>query len=150
MKERLSIFLIGIILAIIILFVIDRLILPPTANKIEIQRDTLIVVDTIQVPKKIYITKIKADIDTVFIDSTTVMVAKADTIINQDSSRLKVSYYFPPANYFDIQYDLKEKIIEKIKTITELNTVTVEKEEPFYENEFVYISAILLTILLLR
>lgn len=71
------------------------------------------------VDKPIYITKIKAKIDTVyeptFINGDTVYVpytvAKADTVIQKDSSSVKITYYYPPKNYFDINLNIKEKII---------------------------------------
>lgn len=71
------------------------------------------------VDKPIYITKIKAKIDTVFepiyngIDTVFVPIAyaKADTLLKQDSSSIKVTYYYPPRNYFDLDLNIKEKII---------------------------------------
>lgn len=71
------------------------------------------------VDKPIYITKIKARIDTLyepkFINGDTVYVAYqtavADTILKSDSSKIGITYYFPPKNYFNIDAHIKEKII---------------------------------------
>ena len=71
------------------------------------------------VDKPIYITKVKAKVDTIyevsFINGDTVYLpqvyAKADTLIKKDSSSVKVTYWFPPKNYFDLDINIKEKII---------------------------------------
>lgn len=71
------------------------------------------------VDKPIYITKIKAKIDTVYeplfngIDTVYVPItyAKADTLIKQDSSSIKITYYYPPKNYFNLDLNIKEKVI---------------------------------------
>lgn len=77
--------------------------------------------------RPIYITKIKAKIDTVYEvqflgdsgDSAYVpiQVAKADTLLLTDSSRIGITYYYPPRNYFDVKANIKEKIITKELTI---------------------------------
>lgn len=73
------------------------------------------------VDKPIYITKIKAMIDTVYEvqflgisdDSAYVpiQIAYADTLLKQDSSSVKITYYYPPKNYFALELNIKEKII---------------------------------------
>lgn len=112
---------------------------------ITVQRDTVHQVDTIRVPKIIYVQKLHAKIDTVFIDSTKVLVAHADTTIQKDSSKIKVSYYFPPQNYFEIMLDLKEKIIHELKTITEIKTITFS--EPWFKNTWFYSTVLSIIIL---
>lgn len=110
-----------------------------------IERDTVHQVDTIRVPKIIYVQKLHAKIDTVFIDSVKVLVAHADTTIQKDSSKIKVSYYFPPQNYFEIMLDLKEKIIHELKTITEFKTITLS--EPWYKNTWFYSTVLSILVL---
>jgi hypothetical protein len=112
---------------------------------ITIERDTVHHVDTIRVPKFIYIQKMHAKIDTLFIDSSNVLVAHADTTIQKDSSKIKVSYYFPPQNYFEIMLDLKEKIIHELKTITEIKTITIS--EPWYKNTWFYSTVLSILVL---
>jgi hypothetical protein len=73
--------------------------------------------------RPIYISRINATIDTIYqtvYDSshTSTIVAKADTTITEDSTQIKISYYFPPQNYFQIDANIKEKIITKELTIT--------------------------------
>jgi hypothetical protein len=75
--------------------------------------------------RPIYITKLRAVKDTVYKDvifandsSHYQIIARADTLIYEDSSEIYVAYHFPPANYFAIQANLKEKIITKELTIT--------------------------------
>lgn len=113
----------------------------------KIMRDSVIVRDTIKIPKYIYITKLQAQIDTFFIDSSKVTFAHADTTIQKDSSKIKVSYYFPPKNFFEIALDLKERIIHELKTITETKTITLE--QPWYKDMWFYSNILLLAILFL-
>lgn len=73
------------------------------------------------VDKPIKIPKIKAKTDTVWVvqflgnsnDSAYVpiQIAYADTLLKQDSSSVKITYYYPPKNYFDLNLNIKEKII---------------------------------------
>jgi hypothetical protein len=93
-----------------------------------LKTDTLTVVKTVDRP--IYITKLKAKLDTIrFTDTLTrynndefFVKAGADTIIGLDSSTIRVMYFFPPDNYFDIVANIKEKVITK--------TITNEIEKP--------------------
>lgn len=87
--------------------------------------------DTITLRDTVFIPKLLARIDTVYIDSEPVLVANADTTFEQDSSRIEISYYFPPENFFLVKMDIKEKIIEKTNTILTTQTITVDK--PIYE-----------------
>ncbi len=109
-----------------------------------IQRDTTTVHDTLFIPQSINISKLKAKLsreikDSLMIyfnqhpgkDSSDLLIAYADTTIQKDSNSIKVSYYFPPYNYFDIALNIKQKIIKEFQTITELKTVTVDL--PFYK-----------------
>lgn len=106
-------------------------------------RDTTTVHDTTYVPRNINISKLKAKLskeikDSLIIyfnhlgkDSSETLVAYADTTIHKDSSKIKVSYHFPPENFFEIVLDIKDKIVKEIQTITETKTITVEL--PFYK-----------------
>lgn len=124
---------IGLVILIIIVLAVKMIFFPDQVRVVDtiIQRDTVTHVDTVRVPKTIYVTKLQAKIDTVFVNDNPMQVAKADTTLQKDSSKVNVSYYFPPLNYFEVMFDIKEKIIEKLKTITETKTVTVEL--PFYK-----------------
>jgi hypothetical protein len=136
--------ILGYVFAVIIIVLAIKLLWPSTESEhsvnTEITRDTVTVHDTTFVKKPVYVTKWKAEIDTVIVDNEKVLVAKADTTIQSDSSKIKVSYYFPPKNFFEIALDLKERIIHDLKTITEVKTVTME--QPFYKNIFVYTTLI--------
>jgi len=124
----------GLAILIIIGLAVKMIFFPPDPVRVVdtvIQRDTVMHRDTVKIPKTIYITKLLAKIDTVFVDSSKVFVAKADTTLQKDSSKVNVSYFFPPLNYFEVKFDIKEKIIRELQTITETKTVTVEL--PFYK-----------------
>lgn len=124
----------GLTILIVIGLAVKMIFYPPEQKTIVetvIKRDTLIRVDTIRVPKTIYVTKLQAKIDTIFVNNNSVLVAKADTTLQRDSSKVDISYFFPPLNYFEAKFDIKEKIIETLKVITETVTITVEK--PIYE-----------------
>jgi hypothetical protein len=120
---------------LIILGLASKMIFFPTDPKeivdTVVQRDTLTRVDTVRIPKTVYVTKLQAKLDTIYVNNNPVQVAKADTILQKDSSKIKISYYFPPLNYFEAKFDIKEKIIETLKTITETKTITVE--QPIYK-----------------
>lgn len=81
------------------------------------------VIYTKYVDKPIYITKLEAKLDTIYVDAindTTndaVIVAEADTLLLADSSRIGITYYFPPRNYFDVKANIKERVITKELTI---------------------------------
>lgn len=105
------------------------------------QPDTVFQSDTVFIPK------LKAVLDTVYMaDSTSVPVASADTTFQKDSSRISVKYFFPPLNFFDIQLDIRERTISKVKTITEYKEVS--RPEPFYRDEWFWSSAVLIILLL--
>ena len=121
--------------------------LQPRIEKVEtISIDTVSIVDTVTITKYKTVEKLKAVIDTVFIEDEYIEVAKADTILSEDSSRINIEYYFPPLNEFRVDFDLKEKVIEKVKTITQIKEVTIK--EPFYKDEWFYstLAAVLLLI----
>ncbi len=135
-----------IVIVVGIYFIISEL-NPKPKDNIIIQRDTINHVDTVRVPKLIYIKNLQAKIDTIFIDSSKVLAAHADTIFQKDSSEIKISYYYPPKNFFEIALDLKEKIIHELKTITEIKTITIE--QPWYEDTWFYTTIISIAILFL-
>lgn len=76
--------------------------------------------------KYIYVPKITSKIDTVYItnpDTTKpdipVVVATADTTLKDElGSQFKIKYYYPPANYFSVEANYKEKTIYQTTTIT--------------------------------
>jgi hypothetical protein len=106
-----------------------------------IKRDTVNHVDTVKVPKTIFITKWKARIDTIKVGPDSgIVVARADTLIKKDSSTVKVSYYYPPKNIFEIIWDIKERIIKQFQIITETKTITYEKS--WYQDIFLYTTII--------
>ena len=85
-----------------------------------ISADTSYVIHTEVKDRPVYITKIKARIDTVIINNVPQEVASADTTLTKDSSTVRVKYYFPPANYFSIDMNLKDKFIYKTVTVKEV------------------------------
>ena len=126
--------IIGILAVVVGILTINNFKKPSiTAPKI----DTVKVVKTIDKP--IYLTKWKAKLDTISVetvkhDTVTVekiLVAKADTLISKDSSSVKIKYYFPPLNYFDVDLKIKER--NTTLTITK----EIEKPESFW-NRFSY------------
>ena len=74
------------------------------------------------------------DIDTLYIDSTEVITARADTTFSEDSSSIDIQYFFPPHNYFKVALDIKEKIIRDTVKITELREVEVMRR--FYADHW--------------
>jgi hypothetical protein len=81
--------------------------------------DTTFVQTTEIKTKTIYVTKIKAQIDTIVIDNTEVEVAEADTVLVADSSKIMVRYFGKPFNEFEIKADIKEKIVTNTLSIKE-------------------------------
>jgi hypothetical protein len=102
--------------------------------------------DTVLITNTVYIPKLKAVLDTVYIDSVKTVVASADTVIKKDSSKIGVKYFFPPLNYFEVDLDLKEKVITKQVTI--LDSVTVEVKKPFYEDHWFWTSIAAIAVLI--
>lgn len=113
----------GLIIAVVILF-ISYLRKPTTINVPQI--DTVKTVQYIQKP--VYVTTLKAKLDTLILESVksdtvykeVIITASADTLLVKDSSYIKVKYHFPPANYFDIDAQIKER----------QTTLTITKEKP--------------------
>lgn len=91
---------------------------------------TLTKIDTLVKEKPIYLTKLSSKLDTIYINNTPQITATADTLLRQDSSKIKVTYFFPPQNYFDIDMILKEKIIIQTDSIFK----TIEKILPYEES----------------
>ena len=105
-----------------------------TKTKIDTVYQTQTKVDTIK----------KAVLDTVKLQSVdTITISKTDTIYKTDSvqiakdttqfkqGKLQVQYYFPPANYF--QYNWQP---EPRPTITEVRRIKVEPK--WYENKYLW------------
>ena len=123
----------GLVILIIIGLAAKMIFFSPIPERVVdtvIKRDTVTHIDTVKIPKVITITKIQAKIDTVFVDSSKVVFAMADTTFKKDSSKVSIRYYCPPLNCFAATFDIKEKIIKQFQTITETKTITVEL--PFY------------------
>ena len=87
-----------------------------------ISADTTYLTHTEYKDRPVYIPKIQAKIDTVYINNEPQLIAVADTLLQKDSSTVTVKYYFPPLNYFSIDMNLKDKFIYKTTTIKELYT----------------------------
>jgi hypothetical protein len=116
-------------------------------QKIVYRPDTVLVkADTVYRNKILFI-KQAAKIDTITItrdngDSMSILKATADTLIIKDSSRIKIKYYFPPANYFMIEIDLKERAITIFKEIYN----TVKTDAPWYDHFWIGVSAVLVVV----
>ena len=108
-------------------YVIERM-KSPIINTVT-KTNTVYHTDTTYVTKYITVTNVKSKIDTVIINGQQQLIAQSDTTIMQDSNIVKVSYYFPPANYFDIGLHLHNTIIKEYDTtyITTTNTITAKK-----------------------
>jgi hypothetical protein len=87
--------------------------------------------DTVRIPKYLSADKVPAKIDTVFIDNEAIEYAISDTVTFYDSSKIWVRYYSPPLNVFDIEADIKEKVITKSSYITK--TIEIEKPTTFWD-----------------
>jgi len=121
----------GVVLTVLVWnFIIDK----RKSDSIISKTDTLTV--TKYVDRPITITHWKAKIDTIQVKTLIrdtiyqdipLIFASVDTLLQKDSSLLKIKYYFPPANYFDIDLKIKEKIT--VSTITK----EVLKSESFWD-----------------
>lgn len=145
---------VGYIVIAIILFLIGWNFVAPVFNNTvtkEVVKHTVDTVwtkpDTVIQIEQQTITKWKAAIDTVYIDSTAVLVAKADTTISNDSLSFSVKYFFPPLNYFDVNYDLKLTTITD--TVTILDSTFVEVTKPILKDNWFWVSAVLMIVYLL-
>lgn len=114
---------------------------------VEIKRDTLYMKPDTVIQTKIKYVSAKALIETVYVEKQPIQVAKADTTLS-DSSRIQISYWFPPLNKFDIIADIKEKIITKEKIIKELKTVTIKEQPVFYKNTWFWVSLVEFTLII--
>jgi len=135
-NNNLTLLLIILLLGGIIGYFVSRS-FHPTENTVTI--DTVKYVDTLYLQKTETITKWKAKLDTVKVTvNDTVFqkieVASADTLLEKDSNKVSVKYYFPPLNYFDVKFDINEKIVKETKEI--LKTVTLD-EPLLHESSFI-------------
>lgn len=94
-------------------------------EKEKLVHDTTIVTNTL-------FKRLPARIDTVattdiLTDDKPLVVAHSDTVYTKDSSTIKVDYYFPPINKFDIMANIKNKIIYRVETRE------IEKPETFWD-----------------
>jgi hypothetical protein len=94
--------------------------------------DTTIVHDTLRIKGKTI-----AHLDTVYVDSTAVEVARMDTTVTKDSSsvRLKVDYWGRPLNRFEFSADLNVASYRmlRVDTLRVETTQTFPCEEKFWE-----------------
>jgi len=88
--------------------------------------------DTIVQVKPFYLTKISSKLDTIYIDSKPITTATADTLIKEDSSSIRITYFFPPVNKFDVNMKIRERTITRIDSIFK----TIEKTLPYQESFF--------------
>ena len=113
MKEFLYVLLIGFILGSALTYFVKP-------NEMIERIDSVVVttttIDTLYLTQIKLVERLKAKLDTIFIDRHPAIVAVADTVLKEDSSTIAVKYYFPPLNYFNIVADIKQKTI--YKTIT--------------------------------
>ena len=130
----------GIVLVIIVMFLANYFGVHRYKNEIPKPADTTwSISETVKVDSTL-IQKLKAQIYTlknqkpVIIRDTVLLgkeqyYAEADTTYKEDSSSIKVRYYFPPLNYFDIA----PKIHTKQTTITKTITVNLPCESSFWD-----------------
>lgn len=98
---------------------------PPQADTVTV----FVKADTAYKDRNFFAT-LPGKIDTVYLpDSTMQVIASADTLIKKDSSSIKIKYYYPPFNFFEVDANLKERIIEKLKIVKQ----TVLVEQPWYD-----------------
>lgn len=144
MKPNITFTAIIILLTAVIVWQMSK---PKEPGKVTITRDTLTVRDTVYKPKQVTVEKLKSVLDTVYVNNEPVITANADTLLLKDSSRVKVKYYFPPVNKFDIEFLLKEKIVNVITKITEMKEIEIEK--PFYRDTWYWVSVLEFVIILI-
>jgi hypothetical protein len=94
---------------------------------------TLTKVDTLVKERPIYLTKLSSKLDTIYIDNTPQVTATADTLLKEDSSKIKITYFFPPRNRFDVDMDLKEKLIIRTDSVFKTIEKTLPYEESFWD-----------------
>ena len=99
----------------------------PPEPIIKTKIETKTQIDTVYRSKYITVQKIQAKLDTVYIDNAPQMVASADTLIRQDSSAVKIKYYFPPMNKFEVTMKLRDRYITRVDSIFK----TIEKTLPY-------------------
>ena len=108
MKEFLYVLLIGFILGSVATYFVKP---KEVIERIDSVMVTTTTIDTLYLTQIKLVERLKAKLDTIYIDSAPMTVAVADTILKEDSSTIAVKYYFPPLNYFNIAADIKQKTI---------------------------------------
>jgi hypothetical protein len=73
------------------------------------------------ITKETFFSRLPARLDTMLLIDTVyknkpITIAHSDTIYTKDSSKIKVDYFFPPVNKFDIYADIKQRIIYRVET----------------------------------
>ena len=133
LKSKNFLFLLGLIFVISIVYNIYQSF---NKQKPNIITNTIVKekIDTVYKTNKFIFPKLKAKIDTVFINNQKVQVASSDTLIGKDSNYVKVKYYFPPLNYFDAQFSLHTKYINKTDSIFVNKTEILPAKKTFFGN----------------
>jgi len=76
-------------------------------------------------------------------EKDTISIAKTDTIFTDDSLTLKIDYFFPPVNKFEILYQLKSPMIKEM-----IKEVQVERTNPYLFSGLIAQTFIIILILL--
>lgn len=108
-----------------------RQVFPRIETIIETHYDTTFVTKTIEVPiERIVYRHLPAKIETLLIGGDNVihrqLIAHIDTLIKNDT--ISVAYYFPPANFFNINLRPAPRLIEYRDNYV-LKTVEIEKKD---------------------
>jgi hypothetical protein len=118
-KSLLYPIIVGLCIICVVYYITGALGMRSYKQEIPKPNDTHYHTETVVKVKTVYITKLKATIDTVTIDHFEAEVAEADTVLEADSTRIWVKYYGNPFNEFEISADIKEKIITNTLQIKE-------------------------------
>lgn len=125
MKLKYFLYIIGLVFIFSIIGNIVQYFKSPTIKPVT-NTKTISKTDTVTQIKYITLKKIIAKIDTVTINNQQVAVASPDTLIHSDEDTLKVKYFFPPANYFSIDWTKHNRVIYKTDSIFVNTTETIQ------------------------
>lgn len=133
MKIQYFLYILGVIFILSLVSNVTHYFNPPKPI-ITVKTRVISKVDTLIEYKQVVISKIKARIDTVLINNILNETANVDTTFNNGNDTVSVKYYFPPADYFNIQMALHNKIINHYDSIyVNTNTITPAKKS-FFSN----------------
>lgn len=92
------------------------------SSKVEVKylEKEKLVHDTL-ITKETFLKQLPTKLDTVILTDTLykdkpIIVAHSDTLVTVDSSKIKVDYFFPPVNKFNVWADIKQRIIYRVET----------------------------------